>query len=404
MMRRDKHIALGLVVLLLSQLLLNGCLVGNEPVGTDAGQGLNLVVAGRLTICASAADASSLVDWQDGQPSGFEYELMQVMAERMGLELDYVQPSPTSIEGIGDAVRPHDAEATVLTQRYLSPSESHDTPDVYWSDPYYVPNWVCLVRASSETEELSDLSGKVVGVMNPEELGGAWDTLLPESAAIKPIIGFTDSLAALQAGFIDALLMPQEDTNDRYRFFERYPNLRPIGVVPTGEQYVLLFPSGNQALLAAVNDTLQGVVGDGTYATIHTRHFSYGPTLPLQVRPYQERSGFEELERYVTEDLGHPEYLSGIANARASQPDLTLDETQRRKAGLESQAIADEAISEGRDLTDDELGRLQELVLIQFGCSSVEELRDLCEQAHREANPAPAQSTLDIEKVKEYSE
>ncbi|MDR2956635.1 MAG: ABC transporter substrate-binding protein [Coriobacteriales bacterium] len=273
---KNKPFEILLAAVLVCSLLLSGC---SELNVDNQGNELGLARADKLTIASS--NDQSLVTWQDGQPSGFEYDLMQAVADDLGLELNYVKlDSDYSSLTMETVLARYDATATQLGIMYLTSDQYDKAPEVRWSIPYYESNLVCLVSVSSEVTDLRGLSGKVVGTYGMDdgkELPG-----LPGDATIHYMYGYAweDSLAALQAGLVDALVIPEEHTNAIYGFFDRYSNLKPIGVLGTDQQYVLIFKPDNSELLAAVNQSLQRLIDDGTYSTIFAKYFSYEPTIP----------------------------------------------------------------------------------------------------------------------------
>lgn len=278
MLALRRHINMMLVAAMASCLLLGGC---SEIGAGDTG--LSLVSVGRLTVLSSEVEI--LVTWDDGQASGFEYDLMQAVADELGLELDYVKPDGTADDqwGAGVVLGRYDASASQMSKALLTPDAYYNVEEVRWSVPYYEGTLTCLVRASSDIVSLSDLTGKVVAVNGVPD-GEDWQSGLPDDITLWPLPWY-DCQAALQAGLADALILLESDTSTRFGFYDNYPNLRPIGVMRTGEQYVLLFKPDNPKLLQAVDDSLQRLMDDGTYATIFARHYGYEPTMPIGTTP-----------------------------------------------------------------------------------------------------------------------
>lgn len=237
---------------------------------------------GKLTIGASGAWPIDCTE--DGIPSGFEYELMGALAFDMGLELEYI-PYTDYINQVTLAafLAKYDAMASGMYDYYSSPGPHYGVPNnVSKSIPYYEENRTCLVRQDSEIPDVASLPGKVVGVRGNAGWGIEGLDSLAEIVEVRYFLEESAGLAALQAGIIDAYLVDEADTNDSYGLYNSYPNLKPIGVIPTGHQYVLVFGSGDTEMQEAVNTSLQHLIDNGTYAKIFSKYFSYEPTITPQ--------------------------------------------------------------------------------------------------------------------------
>jgi ABC-type amino acid transport substrate-binding protein len=266
MKTNNKLLSVLLAAILSTSLLLAGC------SGSDTG---------KLTIGASGA--WPIDSTEEGIPSGFEYELMGALADDMGLELEYI-PYTDYINQVTLAafLAKYDAMASGMYDYYSSPGPHYGVPNnVCKSIPYYEENRTCLVRQDSEIPDVASLTGKVVGVRGTEGQIEGLDSLA-EIVEVRYFLEESAGLAALQAGIIDAYLVDEADTNDSYGLYDSYPNLKPIGVVPTGHQYVLVFGSGDTEIQEAVNASLQHLIDNGTYAKIFSKYFSYEPTITPQ--------------------------------------------------------------------------------------------------------------------------
>ncbi|MDR0459779.1 MAG: transporter substrate-binding domain-containing protein [Coriobacteriales bacterium] len=233
--------------------------------------------ADKLTIGTSST--RPLVNWDDGHPVGFEYELMTTIAEGIGLELDYIEQKDNFGQlSLASTMLKYDAMASELFDYYLSPDDSYGVPSVKCSIPYFVENRICLVRTDSEISNIDNLSGKVVGVWG--SLGKVEGlSSLSDDTTVRYFIDVPAGVAALQVGIIDAFLI-EEDYLDFFGQNELSPNLKSIGVIPSGKQYVLVFRSSNTELLEAVNTCLCKLIDDGTYVKIYSKYFNYEPTIP----------------------------------------------------------------------------------------------------------------------------
>lgn len=141
--------------------------------------------------------------------------------------------------------------------------------DYEWSVPYVDNSQVIVVKADSGIKELSDLSGKTVGV---QAASAALDVLSDEEGqkALADTFGklqqFSDyntAFVELQAGSVDAIAMDigvaqyQLDSRDgEYVILDEHLN---------AEQYGIGFKLGNTELRDEVNDALHELKENGTF-------------------------------------------------------------------------------------------------------------------------------------------
>jgi ABC-type amino acid transport substrate-binding protein len=85
-------------------------------------------------------------------------------------------------------------------------------------------------------------------------------------------------MAALQAGQIEAGFIDEPVAADMVA--TTYSSeLQILEAIPTGEQYGFPISKDNPALTQAVNEALQTLLDNGTYAEIFARYFDFEPTL-----------------------------------------------------------------------------------------------------------------------------
>lgn len=141
--------------------------------------------------------------------------------------------------------------------------------DYEWSDPYVDNSQVIVVKADSGIKELSDLSGKTVGV---QAASAALDVLSDEEGqkALADTFGklqefgdYNTAFVELQAGSVDAIAMDIgvaqyqiSSRGDEYIILDEHLN---------AEQYGIGFKLGNTELRDEVNDALHELKGNGTF-------------------------------------------------------------------------------------------------------------------------------------------
>jgi len=248
-----------------------------------------LVTEGRLTI-GFGYSLPPLVFWQDDIPSGFEYELLLSISNRLDLQL--VCTGPLNQGDLESSVQKGQLDAaasiywnndydgnkySVIDLVFASSTNFDDALNsiVNSDKPFLVPyinlDLVCLASSHSQINNLSDLNGKVVGAMG----GASAQSWLSNQHGItvKHFISSNECLSALQTGIIDALLI--EAVSIDKDFNRNHPDIRIVSFISTGEQLSLCISKDNAALVQAVLKAIHGLVKDGTYAAIFSNYFDY---------------------------------------------------------------------------------------------------------------------------------
>jgi ABC-type amino acid transport substrate-binding protein len=105
------------------------------------------------------------IDSTTGQPTGFEYELIELVAGQMGLnKVEMIYSS--DYENIPNLISKELDRADIFMGGYVA---SPDIPNVVWSDSYYSENGYCLIVPSgSAIKSLNDLRGRKIGVYDED--------------------------------------------------------------------------------------------------------------------------------------------------------------------------------------------------------------------------------------------
>ena len=208
-----------------------------------------------------------------GEEMGFDVELSEAIAERLGLEIEWVRANFdtifTAVAGGGqfDMV----AAASTITEERLQ--------TVDFSDPYFNSRQALTIN-SEETPDIassSDLGeGDVVGVQKGTT-GKAWaeENLAPQGVEIKTFEAVPQAFTDLEAGAIVAVV---NDEGSSIGEVENRPSLEVVEAIDTDEKYGLAFSQDNPELTEAVNGALAEIIADGTYEQIFTKWF---PDLPV---------------------------------------------------------------------------------------------------------------------------
>ncbi|WP_448070629.1 transporter substrate-binding domain-containing protein [Georgenia yuyongxinii] len=238
---------------------------GAEPA---AGADLELIQDGVLTACSEVPFPPFEVEDADAPSgySGFDIDLLQAIADNLGLELtiadvsfDALQSGTTLVAGQCDI----GASAMTITDERKA--------NLDFSDPYYDSLQSLLVAADSDITGIADLAGRSVAVQQGTT-GEAYAEANAPEAKLTAYPGDGEMWPALQAGQVEAILQDWP-VNREHELAD--PDYKIVEQFETDEQYGFAFAKGEKtALQEAVNTELQALRDDGTYDEIYSSYFT----------------------------------------------------------------------------------------------------------------------------------
>lgn len=234
---------------------------------SDEKKGMTLIEDGKLTVVAELGFAPfEYMDEKTGEPVGFDVDVINAVAEKMGLTASYLpnQKFDTLVPIIkqGGKADVSIAAITITDDRLES---------VDFSEPYLDSNQAIVVaKGSSETEEtLNDASKQVVcqgGTTGDEWIGEN----LPDAVRV-PVDDVTAALTGVQTGLYQAMVVDLPVAS--YMLAQSFSDLEIVKEIPTGEQYGIAVSKDNPELTQAVNKALEDMKSDGTMKEIETKWF-----------------------------------------------------------------------------------------------------------------------------------
>lgn len=259
-----KKIALVLSVISIIGLLV-GCGADKSANGTGSGDS-----KGTLTAAANI-DYAPFEFYEDGVAVGFDVDLWNAICDYLGYEAEFVHyPWDGLISGIqSDKFDAIVADMEVTDERKES---------VLFSDTYFYETiGICTVSGTG-IETLDDLEGQVVGIQtgtvaenwakdNQEELGVA-EYVTYETLA--------DAIMDLKAGRTTAVInngpyMQYQSTIDSEISIVAIVDDDPI-------ECAIAVNMEDEALLAEINEALNALIADGTYAELYEKWFGSEPS------------------------------------------------------------------------------------------------------------------------------
>ena len=207
--------------------------------------------------------------FEQGKPgnyTGFDIELMEAIAEKIGRTAEF---QDTSFETIFRDVAQGKFEA-VISAATITPEREKA---VAFSDPYYLSEQAILVPEGSEIESLEDLSGKTVGAQQGTT-GLELAKSESDASEVRPYPEGPDAVTALKSGAIEAVII---DAPVAQNAVEKAGGVEIAEKVPTEEKYGIALAKDNTGLLEEINEGLREVIDDGTYTTIYEKWFKLEP-------------------------------------------------------------------------------------------------------------------------------
>ncbi|MFW8610055.1 ABC transporter substrate-binding protein [Rhizobium beringeri] len=201
---------------------------------------------------------------QDGSNAGFEVELINEVAKRLGRTLE-IENIP--FEGLVPALLANRVQIGIssltITQERLK--------SLAFAQPYYDSDQSLTTLASSGINELDALKGKKIGV-DSAATSDIWATEHSAEYAFESINRYdamNSAILDLSAGRIDAYIA---DMPAIAYFIKDKPQFRIVSRITTGEQYSLVF-NKDFGEIQAVNDALTVMKKEGYLAALHKKWF-----------------------------------------------------------------------------------------------------------------------------------
>ena len=224
-----------------------------------------LVEEGKLTVAASL-DFPPFENLVDGQAEGFEVDLMTAIAEKLGLEINYL---PTmKFDTIIPAIAAGGTADVGVSGFTITPEREEE---VDFTTPICDTNQCIVVPAGSDIAGSADLSGKRIGGQSGTT-GIDWaNENVPDAAEVVTFDEYTAVFAALQSGQVEAVVLDKPVAD--YYVSTAYNDCEVVEEIPTGEQYGIAVSKDNPNLTAAINDAIAELQEDGTFAELEEKWF-----------------------------------------------------------------------------------------------------------------------------------
>lgn len=277
-MRKTRLAALFAVLLLaLASVAVAGCGSSDDSTTSGGGGGTSSESGGGEPL--SVGSDIPYPPFEQGKPgnyTGFDIELMEAIAEKMGRKAEFTD---TSFETIFRDVAQGKFEAVVSAATITDEREKA----VDFSNPYYLSEQAVLVKEGSDVKSLEDLDGKTVAAQQgttglelaKEKLGGS---------EIRPYPEGPDAVNALKSGTVEGVII---DAPVAQNAVEKSGGIEIAEKVPTEETYGIAVAQGETELLDEINKALKEVEQDGSYNKIYEKWFHLEPPKDIESETHE---------------------------------------------------------------------------------------------------------------------
>lgn len=240
-----------------------GCAAGGDK--TELEGGVSVVEEGKLTVCTHLPYEPFQYK-EGGKIVGFDVDLMDLVAEELGVEQTIVNTPFETIE-TGQAM--NTAKCDIAAAGMTITEERSKVID--FSNPYFNATQALLTKEGAGIDSLESLKGKTLGVQTSTTGQQFAEENAPEGVEVKVFEDLALQLEAVRTGSIDAAI---NDNSVLYDYVAKNEGLEVPAEFDTGEQYGFgVAKDQSDELLEVVNDVLSKAIEDGTYEELFTTYF-----------------------------------------------------------------------------------------------------------------------------------
>ena len=203
---------------------------------------------------------------EDGEYTGFDLELAQEAAKRLGLEY---KPQPVAWDA-----KDMELESGNIDCIWNGFTMTGREDGYTWSEPYMENSQVFVVAGDSGIKSQADLAGKVVECQVDSSAEAALKEVPDLTATFAQLLTTADYNTAfmdLEQGAVDAIAMDVVVAG--YQISQRNADFVILEDSLAAEEYAIGFKKGNTELKDKVQGALEEMAADGTLKTISEKWF-----------------------------------------------------------------------------------------------------------------------------------
>ena len=236
--------------------LLAGCGSSNSDNSTPSGDDASDATKTKLVV-ATSPDFPPFESLEGGEVVGIEVDILNKIAEKMGMELDIQQMDFDSvIPGVQAGKFDVGMSGITVTDKRKE--------NVDFSSVYFMAAQAIVVTADSGITGKADLEGKKVSVQTGTT---AEEYCMGNGYEVLAFTANNDAAAALTAGKVDAWVVD----NEVALAMAPELGLTVLDEAMTSEPYAFAFQKGSE-LVAPFNEALDALLADGTVEQIFQQY------------------------------------------------------------------------------------------------------------------------------------
>lgn len=246
-------------------LVLSACGDNGNGNGEAAdGEDLGLISDGTLVV-AMSGEYQPFSYFEGNTLTGFDYDIGAAVAQEMGLE---VQGETAAFASLIGGVQANRYDVIIGS---MTPTEER-AEAVSFTNGYYTDGAQAFVQSGTECSEVTELDSPTIGVATGttyadwlDENGGDW---------VGEVRSFDSDVVALRdlgTGRLDAVITGF--MTGLYQIEEAGLDVVACGDPLFSESPAFAVSHGNDALVDALNEALDAVIEDGTYAELSQEYF-----------------------------------------------------------------------------------------------------------------------------------
>ena len=235
----------------------------------EAADGVQLINDGKITTCTHLPYEPFQFN-RDGEIVGFDVALVDEIASDLGVEQEIVDIPFETIQS-GEALNAGQCDLAAAGMTITEVREEN----LDFSEGYFDATQALLTKEGSGIDSLEALSGQQLGVQTGTTGQEYAQDNAPDDVELVVFEDLALLLQAVKSGQVPAAI---NDNTVLIDYVADNTDTEMTAEFDTGEQYGIGVRTGNEALLAQVNETLDRIREDGTYDEIYTEWFGQAPT------------------------------------------------------------------------------------------------------------------------------
>ncbi len=237
---------------------------GGQEEAAAGGRLDEIKASGKLVLATGNYIPFEFLDEETNEMAGYDIDLMRLMADKLGVELevvdmDFTSLIPTLQSGKADVV---------CAAMYIKPAREEV---VDFATPYMKTGMVLVVPAANDSIlSTDDLTGLRVGAKMGATSEAVLQDLLDNGADFE-IVSYNetvDYMLDLQTGRIDAAV---NDLLNQLEFNKTTDGLKIVGEPFTSAELGIAVQDGDAELLAFINECLAEFEADGTMDDLYQK-------------------------------------------------------------------------------------------------------------------------------------